>query len=46
MDDVIEALESRRSEFDADVTFTKRGLIKYIEDTLAENNAEAPDAKE
>lgn len=40
MDDPIEALESRRSWMDKDVTFTKRGLIDFIENTLRDNNPE------
>jgi len=45
MDDEIFALESRRCKWDKDVIFTKRGLIDHIEKVLAENNAQAPDAK-
>lgn len=34
------ALEDRRSWMDKEVTFTKRGLVDYIEHMLASNNPE------
>lgn len=38
MDDVITAFEDRRCEWDKDVTFTKRGLIDYIEQMFKDND--------
>lgn len=43
MDDPISALDTRRVHWDNDVTFTKRGIVKYIEDMLEYSSPEKMD---